>query len=130
MIRRPPRSPRTDTLFPFTTLFRSTSSRAPAPRASCRARKKRCLWRRRARVHPKGAPRRTIELLAGEMVRLTDHDDLSRETVLRRLAENELKPWRQKMWCVPAVHGAGRSEERREGKRGVSPGRERWSPAH
>src|SRR3546814_8400406 len=84
----------------------STRSRAPAPRASCRARNKRCLWRRRARVHPKGAPRRTIELLAGEMVRLTDHDDLSRETVLRRLAENELKPWRQTMWCVPAVNGA------------------------
>src|SRR3546814_9397095 len=57
----------------------STRSRAPAPRESCRARKKRCLWRRRARVHPKGAPRRTIELLAGEMVRLTDHDDLRSE---------------------------------------------------
>src|SRR3546814_6266951 len=28
MIRRPPRSTRTDTLFPYTTLFRSTSSRA------------------------------------------------------------------------------------------------------
>ena len=84
----------------------STRSRAPAPRASCRARKKRCLWRRRARAHPKAAPRRMIKLLAGEMVRLTDHDDLSRETVRRRLAENELKPWRQKMWCVPAVDGA------------------------
>src|SRR3546814_1426159 len=30
MIRRPPRSTRTDTLFPYTTLFRS--SLAPAPR--------------------------------------------------------------------------------------------------
>src|SRR3546814_4860423 len=30
MIRRPPRSTRTDTLFPYTTLFRS--KRAPAPR--------------------------------------------------------------------------------------------------
>src|SRR3546814_2649457 len=29
MIRRPPRSTRTDTLFPYTTLFRSTSDRAP-----------------------------------------------------------------------------------------------------
>src|SRR3546814_14934529 len=29
MIRRPPRSTRTDTLFPYTTLFRSLSSRAP-----------------------------------------------------------------------------------------------------
>src|SRR3546814_18098095 len=28
MIRRPPRSTRTDTLFPYTTLFRSRSSRA------------------------------------------------------------------------------------------------------
>src|SRR3546814_6569438 len=28
MIRRPPRSTRTDTLFPYTTLFRSTGSRA------------------------------------------------------------------------------------------------------
>src|SRR3546814_10168789 len=31
MIRRPPRSTRTDTLFPYTTLFRSAASRA-APR--------------------------------------------------------------------------------------------------
>ncbi|HSA67030.1 MAG TPA: IS630 family transposase [Methyloceanibacter sp.] len=54
---------------------------------------------------PEGRARWTIELLAEEMVRLTDHDDLSRETVRRRLAENELKPWRQKMWCVPAAGG-------------------------
>src|SRR3546814_21145046 len=30
MIRRPPRSTRTDTLFPYTTLFRSTGADAPA----------------------------------------------------------------------------------------------------
>src|SRR3546814_1886373 len=29
MIRRPPRSTRTDTLFPYTTLFRSRSPKAP-----------------------------------------------------------------------------------------------------
>src|SRR3546814_10782251 len=29
MIRRPPRSTRTDTLFPYTTLFRSQNARAP-----------------------------------------------------------------------------------------------------
>src|SRR3546814_7101421 len=29
MIRRPPRSTRTDTLFPYTTLFRSVRSRSP-----------------------------------------------------------------------------------------------------
>jgi transposase len=43
---------------------------------------------------PMGRARWTLELLAGEMVRLTSHEDLSRETVRRRLAENELKPWR------------------------------------
>src|SRR3546814_3590376 len=31
MIRRPPRSTRTDTLFPYTTLFRSTPPRAAPP---------------------------------------------------------------------------------------------------
>ena len=54
---------------------------------------------------PEGRARWTIELLAGEMVRLTEHERLSRETVRRRLAENALKPWRQKRWCVPRVDG-------------------------
>src|SRR3546814_6888057 len=31
MIRRPPRSTRTDTLFPYTTLFRSNASPRPSP---------------------------------------------------------------------------------------------------
>src|SRR3546814_6264024 len=34
MLRRPPRSTRTDTLFPYTTLFRSTGARGSAPTAS------------------------------------------------------------------------------------------------
>ena len=54
---------------------------------------------------PEGRARWTIELLAGEIVRLTEHDGISRETVRRRLAENELKPWREKMWCVPKIDG-------------------------
>ena len=54
---------------------------------------------------PEGSARWTLERLAGEMVRLTAHESLSRETVRRRLAENELKPWREKMWCVPKIDG-------------------------
>jgi len=54
---------------------------------------------------PEGRARWTLELLADEMVRLTEHDDISRETVRRRLAENELKPWRKDMWCIPQVDG-------------------------
>src|SRR3546814_5474221 len=37
MIRRPPRSTRTDTLFPYTTLFRSTAPQAPHVGQSRRA---------------------------------------------------------------------------------------------
>ena len=54
---------------------------------------------------PEGRARWTLELLADELVRLTEHDSLSRETVRRRLAENELKPWRKDMWCIPQVDG-------------------------
>jgi transposase len=52
---------------------------------------------------PAGRARWTLELLAGELVRLTEHASLSRETVRRRLAENDLKPWRKDMWCIPQV---------------------------
>lgn len=54
---------------------------------------------------PEGRKRWTLKLLAGEMVKLTGHEDLSRETVRRRLAENELKPWQKDMWCIPQVDG-------------------------
>src|SRR3546814_8486765 len=39
MIRRPPRSTRTDTLFPYTTLFRSDRSQAPPCRRAARRRR-------------------------------------------------------------------------------------------
>jgi transposase len=54
---------------------------------------------------PAGRKRWTLDLLAGEMVRLTEHGELSRETVRRRLAEDDLKPWRRDMWCIPQVDG-------------------------
>lgn len=54
---------------------------------------------------PEGCARWTLDLLAGAMVKLTEHDSISRETVRRRLAENDLKPWRKNMWCIPHVDG-------------------------
>jgi transposase len=54
---------------------------------------------------PEGRKRWTLDLLAGAMVRLTEHEGLSRETVRRRLAEDDLKPWRRDMWCIPQVDG-------------------------
>ena len=55
---------------------------------------------------PAGRKRWTLKLLAGEMVRLTGHEALSHETVRRRLAEDDLKPWQRDMWCIPQVDGA------------------------
>ena len=54
---------------------------------------------------PKGRKRWTLKLLAGAMVGLTEHEGLSHETVRRRLAEDDLKPWRRDMWCIPHVDG-------------------------
>jgi transposase len=53
---------------------------------------------------PAGCARWTLDLLAGEVVRLTAHTSLSGDTVGRRLAEMSLKPWQEKMWCIPALN--------------------------
>ena len=50
---------------------------------------------------PEGRCRWTLRLLAARMVALTTHEELSYETVRRRLEESELKPWQKKMWCIP-----------------------------
>jgi transposase len=52
---------------------------------------------------PTGRARWTLALLAGAVVRLTTHETLSGATVGRRLAAMKLKPWREKMWCIPTV---------------------------
>ena len=54
---------------------------------------------------PAGCARWTLKLLAGQMVELTEHRMLSRETIRRRLHENKLKPWQRKMWCIAKVDG-------------------------
>src|SRR3546814_2436295 len=58
MIRRPPRSTRTDTLFPYTTLFRSAPARVSRPRAVRGA-----PWplRRRRAAHGDSRPDRSEE---------------------------------------------------------------------
>ena len=58
---------------------------------------------------PEGRARWTLELLADELVRLTEHDSISRETVRRRLTENDLKAVAQGQ----VVHSAYRRRVRR-----------------
>jgi transposase len=52
---------------------------------------------------PTGRAHWTLALLASALVRLTAHKTISRATIGRRLADNDLKPWQEKMWCVPAI---------------------------
>src|SRR3546814_2118562 len=61
MIRRPPRSPRTDTLFPYTTLFRSSASLRKLP-ASGRSRRALVLRRWPRMVSPNQSTSRSCAL--------------------------------------------------------------------
>lgn len=45
----------------------------------------------------------TLKLLADRLVALTDHEDVSAETIRRRLHELDLKPWQKRMWCIADV---------------------------
>jgi transposase len=54
---------------------------------------------------PAGRAKWTLQLLAGELVHLTSHKSLSDDTVGRRMAEMALKPWLEKMWCIPEING-------------------------
>jgi transposase len=52
---------------------------------------------------PEGRSHWTMHLLADAFVSVTEHTSLSDETVRRRLAEKKIKPWQEKMWCIPNV---------------------------
>src|SRR3546814_20893310 len=113
MIRRPPRSTRTDTLFPYTTLFRSL--------------------RRLGRHHPGIAVLHVVDdpLLAFDVVRRGDVREVERQ--LDALGVDLLagvEKLRRPAAHVPPdrrILGT-RSEERRVGKECVSTCRSRWSP--
>ena len=57
----------------------------PGPRARTTGKQEALLVATACANPPAGRARWTLELLAGEMIKLTDHDELSRETVRRRL---------------------------------------------
>src|SRR3546814_14034934 len=111
MLRRPPRSTSTDTLFPYTTLFRSSPHFKFAV-----------------------APMRQ-GLLCGSLTRLWI---VNRPAFPFGLASLEVLQHHQPLQPPPAqspigpipVAKAGRSEERRVGKECVSTCRSRWLPYH
>src|SRR3546814_14428044 len=117
MIRRPPRSTRTDTLFPYTTLFRSAerSSRGLPRLVLTYDQLLEAPARVLARVRAlPGAAALGADPVAGDVVRKTARHHRGREGVL--------PPTVEAIWT--------RSEERRVGKECVSTCRSRGSPDH
>ena len=55
---------------------------------------------------PTGYRRWSLRLLADKMVQMEYASSLSYETVRQVLAENELKPWLRKEWCIPPKENA------------------------
>lgn len=54
---------------------------------------------------PQGCARWTLQLLANALVEVIEHPSVSRETIRRRLDDNDLKPWQKKMWCIARIDG-------------------------
>src|SRR3546814_14987498 len=108
MIRRPPKSTRTDTLFPYTTLFRSLPENCQKGVSSGAA----------------GVPFAVIAETPQDRCR--DHAQCAPAAPPDRLPCSRRSPrrWECRSRC------ARRSEERRVGKECVSTCRSRWSPYH
>src|SRR3546814_11852601 len=106
MIRRPPRSTRTDTLFPDTTLFRSI--------LGCRG------------------PRAALRPAPGELGLLTDASLVLPPQLYRRSSREAPPDLRQagSEAFLKSAMSSPRSDERRVGKECVSTCRVRWSPCH
>src|SRR3546814_17978615 len=119
MIRRPPRSTRTDTLFPYTTLFRS----GRGDRRDHRARGQSAVQRRQGRgVHPR-RPQRAGRLADGRR-----HPQGRGGGGRAQREEPDPAGARGDEACPARDDGrGGGSGERREGKEGVSTGRSWWA---
>src|SRR3546814_10249472 len=96
MIRRPPRSTRTDTLFPYTTLFRSLFQIDPAPyearvqqaeaeldRARAQLREMQRQWKRASQLYEKKAVSESRRDQAQSAVEIAKADVANAEAVLR-----------------------------------------------
>src|SRR3546814_2279783 len=101
MIRRPPRSTRTDTLFPYTTLFRSYAVRSNAEFVSTSTEHQLWYCRNRSSYHPNKFPRSDAQT-----ARFSNPDDDPRG------------PWQSITFTISLMAGA---RGRQFAKTGTSP---------
>src|SRR3546814_14749563 len=121
MIRRPPRSTRTDTLFPYTTLFRSQRRQAGCGLAFAQALAVLFRWLDAAHTHRRDALGANAEFL-GCALRQVEDAPAAREGTAVVDAHDDTASGIERRHL--------RSEERRVGKECVSTCRSRWSPYH
>src|SRR3546814_11665885 len=124
MIRRPPISTRTDTLFPYTTLFRSYQGGDEKSSEGAR------IGQRSGRfcfpvIFSCASSNDSLEISASTNI------SISLGGFLRRAFSSQAPEWA----CIFILLGRGsedetRSEERRVGKECVRTCRSRWSPYH
>src|SRR3546814_17126289 len=127
MLRRPPRSTRTDTLVPDTTLFRSPGRAAPHS-----------VRESRGRIAEKdGGPDRHCRATARVVLQASDRSTTAYEAPPPRRCTATAREGRGPRAGRPAAPGPGRrgsarnrTEERRVGKECVRTGRYRRSPYH
>src|SRR3546814_11593667 len=117
MIRRPPRSTRTDTLFPYTPLFRSVQAEVMALLSRLRReRRLSMLFISHDLALVRQLCHRIVVLDQGRVAEAGPTGELlakPRSDITQRL-----------------IAASARSEERRVGKECVSTCRSRWSPSH
>src|SRR3546814_4598505 len=99
MIRRPPRSTRTDTLFPYTTLFRSSPSLACAPSPGSPASGDGACWAKAGAANAINIE--TVDVARNRLVL----DLIMSSTKILYLLDNLYFPW-----CEPRAGGGARSE--------------------
>src|SRR3546814_18326694 len=115
MIRRPPRSTRTDTLFPYTTLFRSTLSVAMG---------------RRQQAPQNGAQRAPARLLLGNGLCGQQAHGAARRTLRSVGVVARRYPGASFPRGLQALGEGDRAEERRVGKESGRTGKARWCRDH
>src|SRR3546814_16919744 len=118
MLRRPPRSTRTATLFPYTTLFRSAGP-VPARRSSGQGWSASRVWASAGKKASIDSSATVMSRAVPKVARVLKNESSSPSTVVKAIGGKSI---RAGSWS--------RSEARRGGKGGVGQGRSGWWRDH
>src|SRR3546814_16761420 len=126
MIRRPPRSTRTDTLFPYTTLFRSAAGGVLGKKLEAVTMDDAC--------EPKQAPVVANRVVNDNIHYVVGHVCSGATIAATDIYNNNgvlmISPSATSPLVTDGKNSAMRSAERRVGKESVSTGKTRWLPYH